>query len=274
MRFDAPDYRQDQKSSDQKALIREEFTRQAAAYNANPSVADPARVARLVAAVNPAPDARVLDIATGPGFVALGFATVCAEVVGLDLTEAPLALAEQHARERGLTNARFQVGDAEQLPFEAGAFDVVVCRNAFHHFEDPERVFAEMVRVCQPRGKVAVEDLISSEHPARSDFHTWFEQLRDPSHTRACTLRELLTLFASHGFEVEHVGINHLPQDAERWMANSQTPPDRAEQIRALLRRDAAEDLSGTQPYLRDDRIFFFHHIATVVGRGLPPTSR
>src|SRR2546428_336006 len=97
-----------------KDLIRTEFTRQAATYPANASIADPNRVMRLVHAVDPSPDARVLEVATGPGYVALGFATACAEVVGIDLTPALLAKAEELRRQRGLANVRFQLGDAEQ----------------------------------------------------------------------------------------------------------------------------------------------------------------
>ena len=54
-------------------VVREEFTRQATAYAANPVIADPERVARLVHAVRPSSQDRVLEVATGPGYVALGF---------------------------------------------------------------------------------------------------------------------------------------------------------------------------------------------------------
>ncbi len=60
-------------SSDHKAMIRQEFTQQAQAYAANPSIADHARLTRLVQAVQPRPRARVLDVATGPGYVAMAF---------------------------------------------------------------------------------------------------------------------------------------------------------------------------------------------------------
>ena len=121
-------------------VVCEEFTRQATAYAANPVIADPERVARLVHAVRPTSQDRVLEVATGPGYVAMGFAAVAREVVGVDLTEAPLAIAEQRRQEQGLPNVRFQLADASRLPFADGEFDVVVCRLAFHHFEDPAAV--------------------------------------------------------------------------------------------------------------------------------------
>ena len=259
----------EERRSDHKDVVREAFTRQAPQYAANPTISDPGRAARLVSAIQPSPDSRVLEVATGPGYIALGFATSCHEVIGIDLTEAPLAIAERHRRERGLTNVRFQVADAEDLPFENREFDVVVCCLAFHHLEDPRKVLDEMVRVCRPNGRVAIEDLIVSEHADRAAFHNRFEILRDPSHTRGCSLSELLGLFSESGLEVEYVRTEVRVQDAERWLANSHTPADRAAQVRAMLERDAAEDLSGTQPIDREGRFFFDHRIATIVGRRL-----
>src|SRR5208337_4832637 len=102
-------------SNDHKAVVREEFTRQAEAYAEAAPIKDPERLKRLVEAVNPRSDARVLEVATGPGHVTMAFAAVCREVVGLDLTDAPIGIANRARRERGLDNVRFEVGAAEHL---------------------------------------------------------------------------------------------------------------------------------------------------------------
>jgi ubiquinone/menaquinone biosynthesis C-methylase UbiE len=256
-------------------VVREEFTRQATAYAANPVIADPERVARLVHAVRPTSQDRVLEVATGPGYVAMGFAAVAREVVGVDLTEAPLAIAEQRRQEQGLHNVRFQLADASRLPFADGEFDVVVCRLAFHHFEQPPRMLREMVRVCIPQGTVAVEDIVVSEHPARGAYQNHFENLRDPSHTAAFSLSMLLKLFAEAGLEVGQVSTGHLHQVVERWMANAQTPDDKAAQVRHLIEQDGLHDLSGTQPFRNaDGQWCFTQSTAIVVGRKLHPEMR
>lgn len=248
-------------------LIRQAFTTQAAAYAANPAIADPERVARLVAAVDPAPDARVLEVATGPGYVALGFAAVCHEVVGLDLTDAPLAIAERNRKERGLANVTFERGDAQRLGYAGGSFDVVVCRLAFHHFADPAAVLAEMARVCRPGGKVAVEDIVVSELPDRAAYQNRFENLRDPSHTRAFSLGALLDMFTTAGLELEDVHTGRLIQVVEQWLSNSHTPPDVAAHVRALIQEDAAHDLSGTHPHPALGGLSFAQRTAIVVAR-------
>ncbi|HLH25287.1 MAG TPA: class I SAM-dependent methyltransferase [Chloroflexota bacterium] len=254
---------------DHKQVVQHEFSQQAPQYAANPLISDPARIARLVRAVSPAPTARVLEVATGPGHVALGFAAVCREVVGIDLTAAPLALAERLRQERGLANARFALGDAEATGFADGAFDVVVCRYAFHHFADPPAVLREMTRVCRAGGTVALEDLVVSEQPARAAYQNRFEHLRDPSHTRAYPLSELLALLTANGLELEAVYSDALTQEVERWLANAHTLPERAAEARALIERDAREDLSGARPYRADGRLWFVQRTAALVGRKL-----
>lgn len=250
-------------------IVRREFTRQAPDYAASTTIADSGRIGRLIEAVRPSPGARVLEIATGPGYVAMGFAAVCREVVGIDVTHAMLAIARQTAADRGLTNIGFEAGNAAALTFEDGAFDVVVCRYAFHHFEQPAQVLAEIVRVCRPGGTVAVEDAIVSEHPKRAAYQNRFENLCDPSHTRALPLTKLIGAFATSGLEVERVTTSHLTLEVEQWMAVAKTPPDRAVEVRQLIEQDERDDLSGTRPFRRDGALYFRSRTATVVGRKL-----
>jgi SAM-dependent methyltransferase len=231
------------------------------------------RIERLVKAINPASDARALEIATGPGHVAMALAERCREVVGVDITDAPLAIAERTRRERGLANVRFQRADADQLPFADGEFEVVLCRFAFHHFEDPAIPLREMTRVCCAGGHVAVEDLAASEIPERAEFHNRFERLRDTSHTRALPMSELLRIFGEQGLETEAVYTGDLVQPLEGWLANSQTPPDRAAEIRAMLSRDEREDLSGTRPFHHDGEMFFTEKTVCIVARRLVPRA-
>jgi hypothetical protein len=111
-----------------------------------------------------------------------------------------------------------------------------------------------------------VEDLVSSEHRERADYQNRTEHLRDHSHTRTLPTSELM---GSAGLEVERLYSGETVQNVERWLANTQTPPDRAAQVRTLIERDAREDLSGTRPYLQDGQWFFHHSTLTIVARRL-----
>ena len=97
---------------------------------------------------------RVLDIACGTGAVTREAARrVGAEgrVVGLDLNRRMLAVAERVAPE-----IEWRQGDAGDLPFEGGAFDVVVSQFALMFFPDPVGALRGMWRVLAPRGRLAV----------------------------------------------------------------------------------------------------------------------
>ena len=143
-----------------------------------------------------------------------------------------------------------------------------------------EREFARAGAVAEVG--VAVEDLVVSEHPLRAAYQNRFEHLRDPSHTRAFPLSGLLAAFTGAGLEVEAVQTWERVQVAERWLANAQTPPGPAAEVRRLLEVDRAADLSGARPFRRDpDGGCFRHRNAIVVGRKLrgaaaaspPPTA-
>lgn len=254
-------------AKDHKTVVIQEFTQQAQAYAAAPHIANLDRLDALVQAVRPQVGERVLDVATGPGYIAAAFAEAGCNVVGLDLTPAPLELAEQMRVKRGLMNLHFQQGDAEALPFEEQAFDIVVSRYAIHHCEEPQRILAEMARVCHLQGKVVVQDIIASEFPARAAYHNRFERLRDPSHTRALPLSELLTLFPAYGLEIENVTTNHHTLLLENWLANAHTPAEQAIQVRELIAQDEQQDLSGTHPCREQEATSFSHHIAMVIAR-------
>jgi SAM-dependent methyltransferase len=251
--------------------VRAEFTRQADAYAATPSIANPDRIERLINLIDPIPDWRALEVATGPGYVAMALALRCREVIGVDLTDAPIEIAKRLSNDRALSNISFQVCDADQLPFRNGEFDLVVCRFAFHHFENPSRTLEEMSRVLRAGGIVAVEDLITSEHPERAAYQNRIEKLRDPSHTRALPLSELVTLIASARIEIESFYADQLTPDVETWLAVTQTPPEVANRVREHLERDRVDDLSGLSPFLREGRMLFTQRTAAIVGRKLSP---
>jgi len=95
-------------------------------------------------------DWRVLDVATGPGYVAGRAAARGARVVGVDLAEGMLELARQRVAGVELLRA-----DAEQLPFDDASFDAVLGGFVINHLPHPQRALAEAARVLVSGGQVA-----------------------------------------------------------------------------------------------------------------------
>lgn len=105
----------------------------------------------LLDAAEVGPGVRMLDVASGPGYVAAKAADRGASVVGVDIAEAMTALASRLHPE-----VEFVHGDAQALPFTDSSFDAVVGNFAVLHLGRPEQAAAELVRVLKPGGRLAL----------------------------------------------------------------------------------------------------------------------
>jgi SAM-dependent methyltransferase len=105
----------------------------------------------LLDAVGTGPGTRLLDVASGPGYVAGAAAARGAAAVGLDFS--PLMVAEARWR---YPHVEFREGDAEALPFEDGRFDACVMNFGLLHLARPEAAIAGAYRVLAPGGRFAL----------------------------------------------------------------------------------------------------------------------
>ncbi|MEH2249009.1 class I SAM-dependent methyltransferase [Nostoc sp.] len=105
---------------------------------------------------------QLLDVACGTGWLSAAAMSRQAIVTGLDYAEKMVVIARLRCPE-----AEFQIGDAENLPFESGRFDAIVCSLGILHFADPERAIAQSFRVLKPGGRYA---FTCWTPPARNPF--------------------------------------------------------------------------------------------------------
>jgi SAM-dependent methyltransferase len=123
---------------------------------------------------------RLLDLGCGPGTISVDLARRVAPgpVVGVDRAEPPLREARATAAAAAVDNVTFAVGDAYQLDFPAGSFDVVHAHQVLQHLSDPVAALVEMRRVCAPGGWIAVRDAdyaAMTWHPADVRLDRWLE---------------------------------------------------------------------------------------------------
>jgi SAM-dependent methyltransferase len=157
--------------------------------------------------------ATALDVATGGGNVARVLREAGLEVVTID--SAP-----------GMKPT--VVSRAEEIPFADGSFDVVACRVAAHHFQDPAGALREMARAS--RNLVLVSDnLYLGEDGEEAD------KLRDPTHVRNYSEEEWRRMFDEAGLEVEAFELEDKRIDFEAWLDRSGTPEEDRGRIRELL---------------------------------------
>jgi demethylmenaquinone methyltransferase/2-methoxy-6-polyprenyl-1,4-benzoquinol methylase len=121
----------------------------------------------MVSHVRVPPRARILDVATGPGGVALALTRATgAYVIGLDLTEPMLRQARRNVARRGETRVVLVQGRGEQLPFPDGSFDAVTFEYLLRYVDDPQATLSELVRVLRPGGTLASMEFYVPEQPA------------------------------------------------------------------------------------------------------------
>jgi len=167
----------------------------------------------LVEWCEPAEGVKALDVATGGGHVADRLRAAGCEAVTLDPSPG------MHAD---------VLASAEDIPFEDGAFDVVVTRIAPHHFDDVRAAVAEMERVSNRL--VVVEDTLYS-----SERHEQAEKLRDPTHVRNYSEDEWREFLTDAGLEVEQVECFEKAHPLEDWLARTACVGAEAERVRELL---------------------------------------
>ena len=185
----------------------------AQAYRESPTHREGPDLDLVVEWCEPGEGVKALDVATGGGHVARRLRDEGCDVVTLD--PSPGMRADVLA-------------PAEDIPFEDGAFDVVVTRIAPHHFEDIRMAVAELERVSNRL--VVIEDTLYS-----SEAHEEAEKLRDPTHVRNYTEREWRGFLSEAGLEVEQVETFEKEHPLEDWLARTGCEGEEADRVRELL---------------------------------------
>jgi SAM-dependent methyltransferase len=231
-------------------LIRDQFSRQAELLAQSPELHGDEQLMALVDAAVPKPRDEALDIACGPGTIVAAFAARVRRAVGLDTTEAMLDRARALAAERSLGNVEWRLGDVYALPFDSCSFDVVTCRFAFHHFEEPAKAFAEMVRVCRSGGRIVLCDGVASSDLAKADAFNAMERHRDPSTAAFRSLSFLVELFAVAGLPSPAMTRFQVAYESGQLIATSFPVNDDRTTLRRMIDDLIASDALdiGTRP--------------------------
>ncbi|HEY4259125.1 MAG TPA: methyltransferase domain-containing protein [Schlesneria sp.] len=248
---------------EQRELILDQFTRQAIPFSQLHAKDDAQIHQMLIKTAGIESNDNVLDVACGPGLVACEVAKVAKHVTGVDLTPAMIDQARKHQQSLALTNLDFVVGDAHPLPFADGQFSRVVTRYSFHHFTKPQLAFAEMVRVCQPGGRVTVCDVFMTT-TEQAALYDRMEQHRDPSHTHALQLTEFEDLF--RGLSDVRREFYKYPVNVDVLLSRSFPEPGGADSFRKMVEDDIGVDRIGIDAN-RDHGLGFAFPVVIISGK-------
>jgi len=241
------------------STAQQQFRRRPASY-AMPATAMDGKFAAFMISISGVGKAdNVLDVACGSGSTTIAFAERCKSAVGIDVVAEPLARARAQAASRGIANAAFTLSEVERFPFCDGAFTGAICRFSFHHFVNPERVFAEMARVVAPGGWMVIADMTSSEDRDRAAFQNQLERLCDPTHMRTLPVSEFERMFAEHGFRTVMKVARDARMTVDDWIRFGGASPENAARLRELVESSIDTDRAGLR-FTRDgDTIRLVH---------------
>ena len=167
----------------------ERTSRHVEAVYTTPDVVEQRRL--IVEMLELQPGEHVLDIGSGPGFLACEMAAVVGEegsVHGVDPSESMLAIAAQRERVAGSAPTEFRTGDALELPYPTASFDAAVSTQVYEYVEDMPAALADARRVLRPGGRLLVLDTdwdsivwrSSDRDRMRRVLAAWDEHLADP----------------------------------------------------------------------------------------------
>jgi ubiquinone/menaquinone biosynthesis C-methylase UbiE len=160
---------------------------------------------------------KFLDLGSGTAQIPIALARLAphAHIIALDAAQSMLALARQNISVAGLAHrVMLLLGDAKQLPFDAGAFEAVISNSIFHHIPEPRDVLSEILRVTVPSGLLFHRDLCRPASEAElnrivdayaGDANAYQRKLFTDSLHAALAVEEMQRLVAEFGFAPETV---------------------------------------------------------------------
>lgn len=201
---------------------------------------------------------RVLDLATGGGHTALPFAAIARRVVAVDLTEPMLRAAREHVQARGGAHIEFVAADTSALPFGDGAFDVVTCRTAAHHFADVAAAVRQIQRVLRPGGAFLLQDILGHDDPDANAFITNVEKRRDPSHVRSYRAAEWKAFLRAAGLTVIDDAVVRKERVWDEWTGRARMTVEARRELEAFVRQAPERCRAAFDFKLTDDAIASF----------------
>lgn len=192
-------------SKEYKALTVKEFTRAAKVYDSgHAGIYEMCKddYPPILEELRAEPFRDLLDVGcgTGPMIELLSKEYPDLRLTGLDITPGMI----EAAQAKGIPNTTFVVGDSEDLPFEDGSFDAVICANSFHHYPNPQAFFDGVKRVLRPGGRLVLRDYTSA------DWIVWLmnhvemplANLFGHGDVRGYTLKEMRAFCARSGLKI------------------------------------------------------------------------
>lgn len=190
-----------QLNEDYYSYTKNLFKRWAPLYNIMELFVSKVRL-QVVDFINAKQGSKILDIATGTGKQAFAFAKKGFDVVGIDLSDDMLRIANKMNK---YANVEFKVADATNIPFDDNCFDVTCISLALHDMplSVRKKVLEEMVRVTKSTGIIAIIDYALPENKIRKILVYHFIKFYESKYYPNFAKSDLHTLLQESGIQIQ-----------------------------------------------------------------------
>ncbi len=204
-----------------------------------------------------------LDIGTGSGYTAFTLAKHFKKVVSIDSEPKCLKTAEIKAARENIKNIQFFQMDAHKLKFPDESFDVVTCRAAIHHFDDPIKVLGEVHRVLKKEGFFVLMDFCFSETAIRELAP--LSRIRESDFRGYYTFHDYCDLLESNSFLMEVIYTYTLPRVIQEWAAIA--PENIQERIINAFLNLSEKVHKELRLYKEGDRYIMLYRIVEIISK-------
>lgn len=213
------------------------------------------------------PTDRLLDVACGPGEFTIFIAKRISEARGVDISDREIELARRLVKEFGLENVGFDCSDVEHLPYSDHSYSVVVCKSAFHHFTNPDKVFKEMIRCCEKSGKISIQDIVAYEDETVNDFFETFDKLVDISHNKTLSKFEFNRLYEENNIEKTGDFRLNVDLNVNEYLGHARQDNENKIKIQKLLEKGQNDRKIAEYLFLKEGELTFKRPVYLIIGK-------
>lgn len=238
---------------DSKEIVKRQFDMQARNFSNWSVTRNEAYMQAYFEFIDLHKEDKLLDVACGTGEFSVFCARKIKRINGIDISEGMIELAHKLAQTSALANVAFECHDVEHIPCADNSFSIVQCRSAFHHMESYPQVFKEMLRCCEPGGRVAVQDIMAYEDQKVNMFFEALEKEVDVSHNVTLHRGEFIDLFDRKQIEVIRSVTVEIELNFREYLGHAHQSESSSEKIRGLIEKGLKDEEISRFLYMNGD---------------------
>ena len=208
----------------------------------------------------------LLDCACGTGEYAIFAAPKMKYVDGVDISKGMIEIAQKQADKENVNNISFLCHPVEQTPFEDESFTIVICRSAFHHFEEYDEIFNEMTRCCQNDGRISIQDIVAYSDERVDSFFEEFEKAVDVSHHKTLTKEYIKSLYDQRNIKIKNTFEIEIELHFQEYLGHAQQSVESKQKISKLLEMGLNDSYLSKYFILKDRDLFFKREVFLILG--------